>query len=246
MLSGALVVAFLAAFLAGGVSGLTGFGLALISTPILLFVYEPRTVVAITAVLSVFINLAVVWDSWREANRRLALALLVPATLGIFAGAAVLGAVDPDYLRLGVGALVVISAVTLIREFRLPGADTVYGTATAGAASGFLSTSTGLAGPPVILLLATRRLPKQVFRATTAFYFLPMSVIAAAVLYAQGLVEPHEVPLAFLLVPSAILGKWLGTMALGRVSEGSFRLLTLGLTAATGALGVATAAWAFL
>lgn len=239
-------MALFAALLAGAVAGLTGFGLALISTPILLFAYEPRTVVAVTAVLSIFINVAVVWDSWREAYRRLALFLLLPATAGIFAGAVVLATVDPDHLRLGVGALVVVSALLLVREVRLPAADTTYGAAAAGAASGFLSTSTGLAGPPVVLLLAARRLPKHAFRATTAFYFLPMSVVAAAVLYWQGLLKDSEIPLALALVPIAALGKWLGTRLVERVSEEAFRLLALGLTAATGVLGVATALWAFL
>jgi uncharacterized protein len=53
----------LAAFLAGTITGLTRFGLALISVPLLLFVYVPTTVVVLTAVLSVFINAAVVWHS---------------------------------------------------------------------------------------------------------------------------------------------------------------------------------------
>ena len=34
----------------------------MISVPLLLFVYDPATVVALTAVLSMFINAAVVWD----------------------------------------------------------------------------------------------------------------------------------------------------------------------------------------
>ncbi len=50
----------LAAFLARTSTGLTGFGLALISVPLLLFVYDPATVMVLPAVLSVFINAAVV------------------------------------------------------------------------------------------------------------------------------------------------------------------------------------------
>ena len=46
---------------AGTSTGLTGFGLALISVPLLLFVYDPTMVVVLTPVLSVFINAAVVW-----------------------------------------------------------------------------------------------------------------------------------------------------------------------------------------
>ncbi len=246
MLSAALLVALLAALLAGVVTGLTGFGLALISTPILLFVYEPKTVVVLTAIFSIFINTAVVWDSWHESRKRLALTLLVPSLIGVVVGVEVLRVIDPDYVRLGVGMIVVFSALLLVRDVRLPGADTRWGTLVAGSASGMLSTSTGLAGPPVVLLLASRGLPKHEFRGTSALYFLPMSVAGIAVLAFRGLVDASEVPLGLLLVPAAIVGKALGTALLRCVSEGAFRAVTLGLVILTGTLGVATAAWALL
>ena len=246
MLSAAHIVALFAALLAGVVTGLTGFGLALISTPILLFVYEPRTVVVLTAIFSIFINAAVVWDSWHEARRRLSLGLLIPALFGIVVGALVLGVINPVYIRLGVGAIVIFSALRLVRDIRLPGADTRWGTLVAGSASGALSTSTGLAGPPLVLLLASRGLPKLEFRGTSALYFLPMSVAGLAVLAIQGLVEAREVPLGLLLVPAAIVGKAAGTALLKHVSESGFRAVTLGIVILTGTLGVATAIWALL
>jgi uncharacterized membrane protein YfcA len=232
--------------LAGIVTGLTGFGLALISTPILLFVYEPRTVVVLTAIFSIFINAAVVWDSWHEGRRRLSLALFVPALFGIVVGVEVLGVIDPVYLRLGVGAIVVFSALLLVRDIELPGANTRWGTLVAGSASGALSTSTGLAGPPIVLLLASRGLPKHEFRGTSALYFLPMSIAGLAVLALRGLVEAPEVPLGLLLVPAAIAGKAIGTALLEHVSEKAFRAVTLALVILTGTLGVATAIWALL
>ena len=246
MLTWALIVALFAALFAGVVTGTTGFGLALISTPILLFVYEPKTVVFLTAVFSVFINTAVVWDSWREAHRRLALALLGPACVGIVAGTEVLRVVAPAYIRLSVGAVVVFSALLLVREVRLPGADTRWGAVVAGSASGALSTSTGLAGPPIVLLLASRNLPKHQFRGTSAFYFLFMSIVTLIILAARGLVDAAELPLAAALVPAAIVGKIIGTTLLKRISEKAFRALSLGIVILTGTLGVATAAWALL
>ena len=239
-------MALFAALLAGMVTGLTGFGLALISTPILLFVYEPRTVVVLTAIFSIFINTAVVWDSWHEARRRLSLALFVPALFGIVVGVEVLGVIDPVYLRLGVGAIVVFSALLLVRDIELPGANTRWGTLVAGSASGALSTSTGLAGPPIVLLLASRGLPKHEFRGTSALYFLPISIAGLAVLALRGLVEAPEVPLGLLLVPAAIAGKAIGTALLKHVSEKAFRAVTLALVILTGTLGVATAIWALL
>lgn len=239
-----LIVALFAALLAGAVTGLTGFGLALISTPLLLFVYEPRTVVVLTAVFSVFINIAVVWDSWREARRRLAVGLLLPSGVGIFVGAEVLRVVDPVFIRLAVGVVVVFSALLLVRNVTLPGAQTRWGPVVAGSASGALSTSTGLAGPPIVLLLAARGLPKEEFRSTSALYFLAMSLVGLAVLSGRGLVEGGEVSLGAVLVPAAIVGKFVGTAFLEKVSERAFRALSLGIVILTGALGVATALWA--
>jgi uncharacterized membrane protein YfcA len=246
LLDTALIVAMFAALLAGLVTGLTGFGIAMISTPLLLFIYEPRTVVVLTVVFSMFITASVVWDSWHEARRRLALSLLIPALFGVVVGTVVLDAVDPDYIRLGIGAIVIFSAVLLVRDFRLPGAETRWGTLVAGSLSGALTTSTGLAAPPVVLLLASRGLPKDEFRGTTALYFLPMSIAGFAVLAARGLVEAPEIPLGLALVPAAIIGKAIGTTLLERISENAFRAITLGLVILTGTLGVTTAAWALL
>ena len=246
MLTWALLVALVAALLAGTVTGLTGFGLALISTPLLLFVYEPRTVVVLTVFFSIFINVAVVWDSWREARRPLALALLLPSAVGVVLGAEVLRVVDPVYIRLAVGVVVVFSALLLVREVRLPGAETRWGPVVAGSASGALSTSTGLAAPPIVLLLASRGLPKEEFRSTSALYFLAMSVVGLIVLAGRGLIEAGEISLSLVLVPAAIVGKVVGTALLKKFSERAFRAFSLGVVILTGTLGVATALWALI
>jgi uncharacterized membrane protein YfcA len=246
LLSVALLMALFSALLAGIVTGMTGFGLALISTPLLLFVYEPKTVIVLTAVFSIFINAAVVLDSWREAHRRLALALLLPAFVGIVLGAEILRAVNQDYIRLAVGVVVVLSALLLLRDVRLPGAGSRWGALVAGWTSGALSTSTGLAGPPIVLLLAARDFPKHAFRGTSALYFLAMSLAGIVVLALRGLVEGEHVPLAAVLIPAALIGKAIGTAALKKISEEAFRTLSLGIVIFTGSLGVATAVWALI
>jgi uncharacterized membrane protein YfcA len=246
VLSASLLVALLAAFLAGCVSGLTGFGFALISVPLLLFVYDPTTVVVLTAVLSTFINVVVVWDSWRDIDRGIVLALLFPALVGVVVGVEVLRVVDPEYIRLGVGFLVVVSALLLLRDVELPGARSRWGSIVAGSASGALSTSPALAGPPIVLLLASRGFPKRVFRGSSALYFLFLGLAGLVVLLFRGLVDGGHLPLALVLVPVALLGKIFGTAFLRRVSERAFRWISLGVVILTGALGVVIALWALL
>jgi uncharacterized membrane protein YfcA len=156
------LVALLAAFLAGCVSGLSGIGLTLISVPLFLFVYDPKTTVVVTAVLSLFINVAVVWDSWRDADRRMVLALLLPALAGVVVGVEVLRVEDPEYIRLAVSLVVVFSGLLLLREVRLPEAESRWGPVLAGSTSGALSSSTALDGPR-----RSADFPKRAFRART-------------------------------------------------------------------------------
>ena len=245
-MSASFLVALFAAFLAGYVSGLTGFGIALISVPLLLFVYDPATVVALTAVLSVFINLAVVRDSWGDAHKRLVLALLVPALVGMAAGVEVLRTVDPVYLRLGAGVMVVFSTLLLLREVRLPGAETRWGPVAAGSTSGVLATSIGLAGPPIVLLFASRGLAKHAFRSSSALYLLVVSVVTLPLLIFRDVFDWAQAPLTLALVPAALLGKLAGTALVERISEKTFSLASLSIVLLTGALGVATALHALL
>ena len=240
-LAAPLLIAFLAALLSGCVAGLTGFGFSLVCAPLLLFSYGPETVVVLTAVLSVFVSADVVRDSWREADGRLVAALLAPALVGSVAGAWVLRAADPEYLELAVGAAVALSALVLLWDVRLPGAETGWATVLAGSASGALSTSTALAGPPIVLLLASRGVPKRPFRATSALYFLVAGVVAFVVLAFGGSVDGGMLPLAAVLVPAAVAGKVLGASFVGRISERAFRAASLATVVLTGALGVATA-----
>ncbi len=235
-----------AAFAAGAVSGLTGFGLALVGVPLLLFVYDPATVIVLVMAFSLLINAAVVQDSREKVDWRMAAALSPPALVGVLLGTEVLRVAHPEHLRLAVGLLVTLSALLMLRDVRLPGTGSRAAPPVAGLLSGALCTSVGLAAPPVVLLLAARGHPKAAFRATSALFFLVMSVFGAGVLAVRGLIPEGSLLLAAALLPAALAGKLAGTALLRRTPEGLFRRITLLLTLATGALGATTALLALL
>ena len=125
---------------------------------------------------------------------------------------------------------------------RLPGARTRPGTLLAGFASGALASSTGLSGPPAALLLASRGLAKEGFRATISLYFLGLDLALLAVLAGRRLVDAGDLaPLALFLVAVTLVGKALGTALLAKTSQQAFRAVVLGTVVLAGALGVATA-----
>lgn len=245
-MSAGILAAFLIVAAASAVSGLTGFGLAVVGVPMLLTVYDPATVVVLIASISLFINAVIVQDSWREVELRAVLMLLPWAALGVFLGTEVLTRVNPEYIRLSVGVIVVLSAVLLLREVSLPGAEGFWGTILAGATSGALSTSTGIGGPPIVLLFAARKLPKVRFRVSNAAYFFFLSIVALATLLARGIAQPSHFWIAAALIPASFIGKMLGTSLVKRLSNDAFRKITLGVVMLTGALGIMTATLALL
>ena len=230
----------------GVVFGMTGFGFALVSVPPLLLLYEPETVVALTIGVSLLTSAIVVLGARSELDRRLVLSLLPGAVGGLLLGAWVLEIVDPTLLKVVAGTLVAGYSILLLRGFQPSGLATVRATSLAGAASGLLATSTGLSGPPIVILFTARRLTKDAFRVTIAAYFVVINLIGFAVLLAGRTIGEREVLTTALLTPAAALGAFVGTRLVRRLSAGGFRTLTLALLLLTGLMGIGTALVALL
>src|SRR5688572_18212759 len=145
-----LVLAVAIVFAAGAISGLAGFGFALVAVPPLLLVFEPPTVVVLTKVLALATSWIVLLDSWRAIRWRTVAALLPWAMVSQFVGIAALSEFDAAGVKLLASAVVVGFAVLLLigRAGGHPSiADRLWATPLAGTTSGVLSTSTGLSGP---------------------------------------------------------------------------------------------------
>lgn len=241
-----IAVALLAALLAGSISGLSGFGYALVSVPLLLIVYEPTTVIVVLAFIGIFTNALVVSDSFRVVEGRALAPLLPPSALGLLAGVELLRLVEAVYIELAAGSLVILFSVMLLRGWILPGLEGRWGPVIAGTSAGVMSTSTGLGGPPIVMLFAARKLARDAFRATNAAYFLVLGSLTLSLLLLRGLVEWQHFGIAALLVPAAFLGKALGTWTAGHLSGNNFRVITLGITLAAGCVGVLGAGWELL
>ena len=84
--------------------GLRGFGFALISVPLLLFVCGPTMVVALAPVLSNVHQRGGGVIVVESIERAMVFALLFTALGEVMVGAEVLRVADPEYVRLGVAS----------------------------------------------------------------------------------------------------------------------------------------------
>lgn len=228
--------------LAGGVlSGIAGFGFALVAVPPLLFIYEPPTVTALAILLTTVTRWVILLDSWREIRWRTIGALMPGAAVGIGIGVVMLQRLDAAYFRLLAGLVVVVTSLTMIRGWTIRGAESPVATAVTGVASGVFNTTVGMAGPPVVFLFTTRNYSVKAFRGSVTTVFYLVSLTGIITLFQRDIIGSSQLRIALLLLPAAVGGMVLGQVLVRRFSAAMFRRLVLLLLLVTGSVGVVSA-----
>jgi uncharacterized membrane protein YfcA len=241
-LDGALVGATAVVFAGGVVSGLAGFGFALVAVPPLLLIFDPPTVVTASILLSILSGWVVLPGHWHEIKSGTIFRLTPWALLGLAPGVALIKTLAPDAIKLLSGLVVAALAAATAAGWRPPGAHSSVAMAVAGATSGMLNASIGMAGPPVVLLFAARDFDMHAFRTSIVVYFLVVDVAGIGLLVWQGVIGWGEVSIALWLLPGALVGGVVGRRLVTRVSAPAFRRTVLAMLLLTGVVGAANGA----
>ncbi len=214
------------------VQGLSGFGMALVAAPVVAFVDPTLLPVALLVAVAPLPLLT----AWRERDH-IAWREVWPALLGRLPGTG-LGLVAVALLTPRAVALVVALTVLVgvgASVVRWDVRPTPLALLVAGGASGALSTATSIAGPPMALLY--QRSPGPAARATMSAFFSFGPPISLSALLATGQVGAPALLAGVLLLPAMALGFGLSGPLRRHVDAGGrFRLLVLGVTAASGLL----------
>jgi uncharacterized membrane protein YfcA len=233
-----MALAAVAAFAGAAVQSATGFGFALVLSPALFAVMDPVEAVTALLVLGLALNLLVLFEGGRpeHVDWRALAPMLVAAVPGLAIGAVALTELSKEVLQVAVGVAVIAAAGWQLRArtVRLSPAATWM----AGFASGALTTSISVSGPPLVLWLTAREVRPEEFRASLAASFLALNLAGGAILLAaegSGAFDAGAVALLLVLV---VAGYVVGAVAFRRLDHDRFFKLVLILVALTGAASV--------
>ena len=241
-----LLAAMAIVAISGVIFGMTGFGFALLSVPPLLLLYEPNTVVALMICITIATSGIVMISGRSVLNWRLVLALFPGALLGLAIGTRILQDVDPVMLKIVAGTLVAAYSIALLAGFQPVGGRNPVVMFAASLSSGALATSTGLSGPPIVMLFSARQMAKDAFRSTITTYFVVIAFASLPLLLVSGAVGQSDVVTSLWLSPAAMIGTFVGNRLVRRMNAAAFRKLTLMLLLVTGLMGIITAGIALL
>ncbi len=216
-----------AVFLAGLTYGLTGFGFALVATPILAIWLSPRIVVPAVLLMSMANGLILLISCWRDIQPRRIWLLTLAGILATPAGAYFLRFGSPAVLKWLIGSAIIPFALAFLLGFQRPLRQEGPASLPVGLISGFLNGSTGMSGPPVILFFTNQCLEKGAFRANLVAYFMALNLVTLPLYAAHGLVTRQVGMYALAGLPALALGTWAGVRLAGRVDARLFRTITL-------------------
>ena len=218
--------------LAGGfVSGLAGFGTALMALGIWLYILPPSLAVPLVLICSVVAQTATLPSMWRSFDLDLIWPFVIGGLAGVPIGTMLIAHTDPHIFKLSFGVLLLAFPMALYLQ-RTPMALSFGGKA-ADAAIGFvggiLGGLAGLSGPIPILWASVRGWGKQARRGVFQTFNWTVLTAALCLQLGAGLVGAEVMWLALVAFPGTILGAWLGTRVYHALNDQNFRDVVLGL-----------------
>ncbi len=224
------------AFAGGFVSGLTGFGTALMALGIWLYAVPASIAVPLVLICSVAAQLSTLPAMWRLLDFKLAWPFVAGGLLGMPIGALLVARADPQIFKLSVGVMLLVfpAALYFMRSNLAFSFGGKPADAAVGFAGGILGGLAGLSGPLPILWASVRGWSKDQRRGV--FQIFNGVVLGAALLVqmASGFVDREVFWLALLVLPATFLGAWIGARTYRALSDRNFYDLVLGLLFVSG------------
>ena len=202
------------------VYGLTGFGAAIVAIPLLAQFFPLRFAVPMLLVFDLFTGLLLGLKNRRQLSKAELLRLLPILAVGMLAGVTLLVQVSERWLLMGLGAFVVAYAVWSLLSRALPAPISSRWAVTAGLIGGAFTALYGTGGPIYTIYLARRLPDKAQLRATIGVLIFCTALIRLVLFTGSGFyTQAGLLPLAFALLPCALVGYLLGSHLHARMSS---------------------------
>jgi uncharacterized protein len=217
---------------AAALQSATGFGFALLLSPVLFAIYAPAHALGTVLLLGAALNLLMLYGEGRRREIRWddVLVLVAAAVPGLIAGVLILNALAKPTVQIVVGVAIVFATVAHVRRPAVV-ADTVRASprrrsigAGVGVITGILTTTTGANGPPqMIWFHRSGATPAQLRDSLTAV-FLALNALGALALSLFG--QEHlkfALPTVAVLLVLTAIGHWIGRRVFERSDAARLR-----------------------
>lgn len=220
-------------FLLGSfVQGLTGFGFALVSIPLLVLFMDIRTAVPLCMLSGLLITAFLSLQLKDHLDWRKILPLLCGCLPGIVAGTLFLKKINEPLFKILLGIMLIsYSLYRLLLSPKSRSINKAWGLM-AGFGTGAISAAFSAGGPPTIIYTTLTGWNKHEIKSTLSIFFFLGGVVTVVAHIISGLTTMAVLQLSAISLPAVLIGVWSGSMLYKRFkTEGYVKLVMIGLIA---------------
>ncbi len=223
------LLVFAISFFGATLQGSVGFGLGLVTAPILILI-DPHLVPGPLIFSALLLNLLVSYRERRSFELRSAKWVFIGRTLGTVIAAGVLAIIPREGLSLILGTVILAAVFMSLGGFRLHlSRRNLFG---AGALSGFMATTSAVGGPPLALIY--QHMKGTRLRSMLAGIFVYGAILALLSLAAVGRFGLREILLGGVMMPGIVAGFALSGKTARLLDRGFVRPAVLAVSALSG------------
>lgn len=215
------------AFVAGLMRGFSGFGAALTIAPILAVIVGPRAAIPAILFLMMATSVQLAPRAFRDVSWPTVIPLSVGGVVGIIIGGWLLVVVDQELVKRSISGVVIFFAVIMLTGWCYQGSIRPFMCGFAGWLGGLISGVAAAGGPAVILFLLAGPESSARNRAAIILYFIFTQAVALIVYWFGGLITWKVFWVALPMLPTIVLGTWIGERMFGKASEAIYRRIAL-------------------
>lgn len=220
------VILFFAAF----TQGLTGFGFALVSIPLLSFFIDIKAAIPLAALYGLVLNIYLILKLKAHIRLRNVTSLIIGSAVGIPIGALFVAEADPSLLKTILAFIIIFFVIfSLTNMIKQAGLNKNWGYLF-GLASGLLGGAFNTNGPPILIYFYLQGWDKFKQKASITGFFIVTSVMIVATHIATGLTTSFVFNKFLYLLPVVVIGMISGHALFSKVSQKLYnRILLFGL-----------------
>ncbi len=225
-----LGVIFFAVFLGAFFATASGFGYALIATPILSMIMPVKEAVILILFSTIILRVFTMLRVRGEYDTKTVCTVSLGSIIGSIPGSMVLKFITANVLEMFLGATLLVATWLMHREFYFRIDNKNAGRLGVGFLSGFFGAATSVSGPPIVLYFLNEGTTKKAMRANMIWIFGVTGVTMLLANYWAGntlLVE--DLSVIFYTIPAVFAGIFAGELAFKNISQRIFRNFSLAI-----------------
>ena len=219
-----LLVAVIALFAASMVLATIGFGFGITTSPVLLMVLDPQAVVVTISSVSIILFSLIITRKKRHLSVSDIYPWILGGVLGAPLGVFILNTGSASILRISITILIMLLTVATVFNYRIVMPKWRIVSIMIGFVVGVLSTSLGVGGPLIILILITRNWNSEKIRACMSAYYISVLSVGILGYILADLYTVEIITLIVIGVIPVIIGYSLATHLIQNMNERLFHV----------------------